>query len=249
MKAISITGATTLKAFMMKTTVVVMSVALLSGIAHARSEKEWTGLYGGLNIGGIFNAAYINSHNLGFTRQNGTCNTNTYFASFFPGIQLGYARQLNNKVVLSIEGDLTDNFNNQGKAACSCETNPNVSDKFIVKNQQQGSVRGRIGYELNNHLLPFFMVGGSLANLGVSYRDEGGDSYATNKLAPGWLIGAGLEWHFAHDWSVRAEYFYADYNNALSMGIPRTYGLSDPNGNARVNLDANNIRAVINYWF
>lgn len=91
------------------------------------------------------------------------------------------------------------------------------------------------------------MAGGSLANLGVSYADEGGDYYSKNSTQPGWLVGAGLEWRFKNAWSVRAEYYYTAYNS-FDMSIPVTYGLADPNGNARVKINDNNIRVAINYW-
>jgi opacity protein-like surface antigen len=150
---------------------------------------------------------------------------------------------------LGVEADYTNNFNKQGNAACTCDVNPDVSDKFAVMNRQQGSLRGRIGYALNHHLLPFVMAGGSVASLGTNYRDEGGDYYSRNGARAGWLVGAGLEWRFAQSWSIRGEYYYNAYNNALKMRIPLTYGLNDPNGKARVSFDANNIRAAINYWF
>jgi len=234
---------------MMKRTLVVVSLVCLTGIAHAKNVNSWTGVYGGLNAGGIFNTAYIKSNNLGFTRPDGTCDTNANFASFFPGVQLGYARQFNNRVVLGLEADYTNNVNKQGNANCTCDVTPTVSDKFVVKNQQQGSLRGRIGYAFNNHWLPFVTAGGSVAGLGVNYRDEGGDYYSMNGARAGWLVGAGVEWRFAQSWSIRTEYYYIAYNNALKMGIPVTYGLNDPNGKARVNLNANNVRAAINYWF
>lgn len=220
-----------------------------TGMANASEiKRDLTGIYGGLNIGGIFNTVYLKSNHLGFTRPDEACNTNSHFSSVYPGLQLGYVRQLNSKLVLGVEADYTNNLTKQSNMNCMCDINPDVSDTFIIKNQQQGSLRGRFGYA-HNHLLPFFMAGGSLANITLNYHNEDGDYYSKNTTTPGWLVGAGLEWQLAHAWSIRAEYFYAAYNNALNMKIPDIYGLFDPNGGARVNLNANNIRAAINHWF
>ena len=83
----------------------------------------------------------------------------------------------------------------------------------------------------------------------MNYRNEGGDYYSQNTAHTGWLVGSGLEWRVGQSWSIRAEYYYDVYNNALNMNIPVIYGLYDPNGKARASLDANNVRAAINYWF
>lgn len=125
MSSISITGDNTLRVLMMKSTMAIMSLAFLSGIAHAASTtKNWTGLYGGVNAGGIYNTAYLDANNLGFTRANGTCDTSTHFSSFFPGVQIGYSRQFNTKVVVGVEGDFTYNSNQQVNTACTCDVTP-----------------------------------------------------------------------------------------------------------------------------
>lgn len=226
----------------------IISLLFLTTPAQAKSETNWTGSYAGLNLGAIFNNANVNANHPGLTNPNGTCNKNANFSSIYPGLQIGYTRQLSSKMVWGIEADYTNNVNKQDNANCTCDVNPGVSDKFTIKNQQQGSIRSRLGYSLENHLLPFFMAGGSLANTGMTYRNEGGDHYSKNTTTPAWLVGAGLEWQFAQAWSIRTEYFYGAYNN-VNMQIPRIYGLSDLTAQARVNLNANNIRAAINYWF
>lgn len=239
---------------------IIMSLTFLSDITHAQNSpiigvesnktilsNNWTGFYGGLNIGGIFNDADIHANNLGFVNPDGICDTSSDFSSFFPGLQLGYASQLNSKVVLGVEGDFTYNANQSGKTDCPCNVTPRVSDRFTIKNRLQGSLRGRVGYALDNHLLPFFTAGGSFADLGLTYNNEANDFYSKNSTQAGWLVGTGLEWSFSHKWSIRAEYYYVSYSK-LNMNIPNIYGLSDPNGGAHANLSANNIRFAINYW-
>ncbi len=239
-----------MKIFKIKKAILVLGFSVVwASTGHAKNDNDWTGLYGGLNAGGIFNTVYLDANSLGFTSPKGAYNVESNFSSFFSGLQLGYAYQLQSRIVLGVEADYTYHFHKQGVANCTCESNSSVSDKFVIQNPQQGSLRGRIGYAFNANLLPYVTAGGSVADLGVNYRNEGGDYYSKNSAVSGWLVGTGLEWQFAPSWSIRTEYFYVSYPNALNMQIPSIYGLSDAEGAAHVNLNANNIRAAVNYWF
>lgn len=245
-----------LKTKLLSTTLI--SFTLLSSITLAQNIKteiqansiqnEWTGLYGGFNFGGIFNDVDLKSQHLGLIDPTDTCNIDSNFSSFFPGAQLGYLRQIESNFMLGIEGDFTYNVNQIDKVSCNCPFTPGVSDRYSIKNRLQASIRGRLGYSINSHILSFISVGGSFADLGMTYSNESGDYYSTNASIPGWLVGAGFEWGFFHTWSIRAEYYYVDYNN-INMSIPNIYGLYDPNGNAYANISSNNVRLVINHWF
>ena len=238
-----------------------MALTFLSGLAIAQNVKaevhqlsstqnqyDWTGFYGGLNIGGVFNDTDLNSNHFGLTDPSGVFNANSNFSSFFPGVQLGYLRQLESNIVLGVEGDVTYNVHQTGKVSCNCPVTPSVSDHYAIKNRLQGAIRGRLGYLVKPQIIPFLSAGGSFADLGIAYNNEGDDFYSKNITQSGWLVGGGLEWGFAHNWSVRAEYYYIDYSG-MNMKIPNIYGLNDPNGNAHVNLHTNNARFAINYWF
>jgi outer membrane immunogenic protein len=78
-----------------------------------------------------------------------------------------------------------------------------------------GTVRGRLGFAANNLLV--YITGGFafgdtdhsvttsfLATGGGVFTATGGDTRA------GWTFGGGLEWGFAPNWSVKAEYLYYD---------------------------------------
>jgi len=74
------------------------------------------------------------------------------------------------------------------------------------KTDAMGTVRGRIGYAVNNVL--FYGTGGyawidnkiTLSALGVAVSDS--------KFHSGWTVGAGVEAFFAPQWSVKGEYLY-----------------------------------------
>lgn len=235
---------------------VVMAISLF-GVVYAEASPDdssvnnWKGFYAGINGGFFLNEVQLTSQQLGFTSPNETCNTHSDFSTFFPGLQLGYMYQFTTGLVSGIETNVTFNTHQKDTLGCRCPDNPNVSDRFSFKNQRQSSIKGRIGHVWNWHktrFLPYLTAGASFANVGLTYTNEGGDYYSTTTRQAGSLLGVGIEWAFANNWSVRTEYSYVDYERTLKLNIPSVYGLIDPNGNARVNLSSNTVLVAVNYW-
>lgn len=224
----------------------------LVGAAHANAPSySWTGLYAGVNEGFIFNHAKLRSHHLGFTRPGETCNTHSEVSTYFPGIQLGYLHEFANQLVSGLEMNATFNTRQTMPLDCNCPINPDVSDRFSFRNQMQSTIKGRVGHALNWHenlLLPYITAGASLVHVGLTYKNEGSDYYAKKTSHVGSLIGAGIEWAFSKQWSLRAEYSYTDYGNTIKLQLPSLYDLVDPNGHARVHLSSNTVVVGINYW-
>jgi len=227
---------------------VVIAIGMV-GIVYA--DNSWTGFYAGVNAGLAFNHARLTSQQLGFTNPGENCNTSSDVSTFFPGMQFGFMHQSPNDLVSGIEANIAVNTNQKNTLKCNCPENPDVSDRFSFRNQMQNSVKGRVGRAMNwnnNILLPYLTAGASFANVGLTYKNEGGDYYSDKATQAGWLIGAGIEWAFRQNWSLRAEYYYADYGNTIKLNIPSVYGLVDTNGHAHVDLSSNNVIVAINYW-
>jgi opacity protein-like surface antigen len=79
-------------------------------------------------------------------------------------------------------------------------------------------------------------------------------SYSTSTAQAGWVLGGGLEYGILDNLSVRTEYLYTDYGNALNMNMPSLdsspSGIPpDFNGAAHVNMSTNVLRAAVNYRF
>ena len=228
---------------------VILAMSLLE-IAYADTNR-WTGFYAGANTGIIFNDAQLRSQHLGFTNPSDTCNTCENFSTFTAGMQFGYLYQFSNQIVSGVEASIGFNANQQRALSCTSHFNANVYDRFSFKNQMQGSLKGRAGRALNwnnNIFLPYLTAGASLIDAGLTYQNEGSDYYSQHNTHTGWLIGAGVEWAFMQNWSLRAEYYYLDDGSVVSLNIPTVYGLFDPNGHAHVNLSSNNIVVAVNYW-
>lgn len=238
---------------MKKFSIIVKSVVITMSMVNLTyaNTNTWTGFYAGVEAGLAFNNAELESQQLGFTSPSETCNTSSNYSSFFPGVHLGYMYQFPNDVVSSIEANATINTHQTEKLSCHSQFNPDVYDRFTFRNQMQTSIKARIGHLLDGNksaFLPYLTAGASFANLGLTYENEGGDYYSSTTTQLGWLIGGGVEWAFMEHWSLRAEYYYVDYGNAINLNIPSVYGLEDPNGNGHVDLSSNNVVVAINYW-
>ena len=75
----------------------------------------------------------------------------------------------------------------------------------------QGSIRARAGVALDRALI-YVTGGGAFASFTNTYSSFLGYNSIGKSLA-GWTPGAGLEFAVTNNWSIRAEYRYADYGS------------------------------------
>jgi outer membrane immunogenic protein len=112
-----------------------------------------------------------------------------------------------------------------------------VSTTLSSKTDAMGTVRGRIGYAVNNVL--FYGTGGyawidnklSISALGVTVSDS--------KWHSGWTVGAGVEAFFAPQWSVKGEYLFR------SLGGETYFSGALPTGT----LEFHTVQVGVNYHF
>jgi high affinity Mn2+ porin len=151
------------------------------------------------------------------------------------GYQIGYNRQLSNRVVLSIEADAS--FPSPVDVPALTPAPFNTTLDYV------GTVRGRIGYAFGT-LLPYVTGGAAWGQGHVNFNDGAGNSIllrAQNQL--GWTAGAGVEFAVSGNWTAKLEYNYIDFAR-------RTYDLSDA-GLPSVNVDPNIhlVKLGLNYRF
>ena len=141
---------------------------------------RWAGPYLGGNIGWDWGSVDNNP-----TKPSG----------FVGGAQAGYNWQ-NGPWVFGIEGDI------QGTGA---------SDTFApwkFSNPWFGTVRGRVGYALNNIL--FYGTGG------LAFGELTGQTFGLSEshTNAGWTLGLGAEVGLARNWSAKVEYLFVDLNDS-----------------------------------
>jgi outer membrane immunogenic protein len=192
---------------------------------------NWTGWYVGLNGGGAWGdrtgdlVAFDPIAALAVTAGGSPRHLGANHSGGFGGAQVGYNWQTTN-IVFGIETDIhgasigdtsTLTFPGGGGILPSVSTGRDRIDWF-------GTFRGRIGFAANNVL--FYGTGG-LAYGGVR-------STLTNVFTPsaagnvfgsvsdtrvGWAAGAGVEWGFAPNWTVKGEYLHIDLGSNNVTGF------------------------------
>ena len=184
----------------------------------------WTGFYVGGQLGGAWTRDSIAT--LG-TVAAGTING----SSLIGGVHAGYNQQFGS-IVLGLEAD--GELANASKTAIIGTTQ---TDRL----QGQGSIRGRLGYAIDNALI--YGTGGlAIANFRTAYPVSGLTASSTRT---GWTLGAGIEYALTRNWTARVEYRYADFGNATDVGAP----LGGAVTSARHSLTEQAVRVGVSYKF
>ena len=197
-------------------------------------------------------------------------------AGFIGGGQIGYNYTPSPNWLLGLETDIQGIASANSTATASGAAIPPdfpfetiTSSSVATKSTTYlGTVRGRIGYEFMPTLLVY--ATGGLAYGGVKSSSSinqaaldligaepgaYGASGSYSSTRTGWVVGGGLEWMFAPNWSVKAEYLHYDLgraNYALSPlafygGFPSPVYAAQPFASTRFN--GNIARLGVNYHF
>jgi len=141
---------------------------------------SWAGPYLGGNIGYAWGSVDNNG-----ARPSG----------FSVGVQGGYNWQ-SGPVVFGLEADIHASGANDTFAA------------WKFSNPWFGTVRGRVGYALNNVL--FYGTGG----LAFGELRAQALGLSESHASAGWTVGAGAEMALAQNWTAKIEYLYVDLSDS-----------------------------------
>ncbi|MBV8849056.1 MAG: porin family protein [Methylobacteriaceae bacterium] len=211
----------------------------------------WTGFYVGVNAGGAFRANNDNGFNnaafFGGASPFATANVNNS-ARFIGGGQVGVNYQIN-QFVVGVEGD--------GQALVGSNNNNNTFG-FVGNGSTTsflGTVRGRAGLAFDRVLV--YGTGGVAFGGGnnnwpntIIGNIGGAPTFFTanngNNTRVGYAVGAGAEYAFTPNWSVKVEYLFADLgrNNRTYLAPGGLAGFSVNNREQE-----HIVRAGLNYRF
>ncbi len=164
------------------------------------------------------------------------------WGGWYAGLNLGYEW---GKVTNSagnpngLLGGLQGGYNWQsGQFVLGAETDLQITgadDTFApykFSNPWFGTLRGRVGYAMNNILF--------YGTLGLAYGELKGEllTLSETKTQVGWAGGAGMEVGMTPNWSVKAEYLYMDLSSRAYSITGTTNGFT-----------ANMLRVGVNYHF
>jgi outer membrane immunogenic protein len=193
---------------------------------------SWTGCYIGAQAGGLWGSS---DHSF----SNGAPSDDSHPSGFLVGGHLGCDYQ-RNTFVIGAEGDLEfasitgtySNFTGITSAGSS-----NIGP--------EGSIRGRLGVVVWDRSLLYATGGWAFAD----YVLGGGPAPAPpccgfSSSPNGWTVGAGWEYMFAPNYSVRVEYRYTDYGTSTGPLSP-----TFPTVSMSVRNTTNTVRVGLSYKF
>lgn len=200
----------------------------------AKTVYDWTGFY----VGGHFgygDASFGPGTNL-LPLQGGLLPHSA--TGFSGGYQLGYNRQLANRVMLGIEADATFTGPTDGPALAHSLASFHTTIDYV------GTVRGRIGYAFDR-FMPYVTGGVAWGHTHINVNDGDGVTslFPVGHYQAGWTAGLGLEYAVSGNWTAKAEYDYVDLSR-------KTYdlsgfGLGSVNVDPRIHL----FKLGLNYQF
>ncbi|MDO8980521.1 MAG: porin family protein [Afipia sp.] len=140
-----------------------------------------------------------------------------------------------------------------------------AGDSFVaatsVSSDVLATLRGRLGYLISPNLLGYATGGLAIGRVKTanSFADSHTDGNPVGaggfgertETKVGWTVGAGLEYAFAQNWSVRAEYMYLDLgSSSVNTLITNAAHASERTPfNTSVDLTAHLVRAGVSYKF
>jgi outer membrane immunogenic protein len=173
---------------------------------------DWSGGYVGVNIGGAWSSHSVTEYDAsGFAFSN----TSYKDSGIIGGGQGGYNWLVYPNWLVGLEADLSGSGISTDVSGCSatgCATSHVKAESFLT-------VRGRVGYAVNNWL--FYGTGG------WAWVDSSVERVITASTAPGlvgasttsagwnsgWVAGAGVEWAFAQRWTAKVEYLHIELSD------------------------------------
>src|SRR5580704_207013 len=169
---------------------------------------DWTGIYGGINGGGVLNDVVTNTTTTALLNAG----TQTKLSPFavVGGAQAGFNIEFA-PFVIGAEGTFT--WSDISGTQVTPSLQPTISENSVSTPQWYATVTGRAGFAANDFL--FYAKGGA-AWMGVHYTQNiaaGGVQSAQTIVGTrtGFTVGGGVEWGLTESLSARLEYDFLDF--------------------------------------
>jgi high affinity Mn2+ porin len=199
--------------------------------AAAQAVYDWTGFYVGGHFG--YGGGSLGPDTNALPEQGLFLPHSV--TGLIGGYQVGYNRELANRVVLGVEADASFTSPLDPSAFARLPPAPfNTTLDYI------GTVRGRIGYAFGVWM-PYVTGGFAWGHTHAEIND--GSGAVIGHYQPGWTAGLGLEFAVSGNWSAKLEYDHVDLSGqAYDLS---GFGLPTVNVTPRIDL----AKVGLNYHF
>jgi high affinity Mn2+ porin len=215
-------------------------------VGYATGYSKWAATEAGMAVPTLAGSIFFYEPYNGF---NGV-------GSYFAGLQTGYNQMFGQHILLGGEVDVSFPSSIVGVVPSNFGGSQTVSSPLVgqVKYSDtvayMGTVRGRLGYVLDNQWL-LYGTGGfacaydklqrtQIAGMPFGGTANTGDVQNAFLWRLGWTIGAGIEVPVAPNWTAKLEYQYASFGNG-SVNFPAGAQRFDSN------LTTQSVRVGMNY--
>jgi outer membrane immunogenic protein len=165
----------------------------------APPKHNWTGLYGGVNLG----------YGLAGISDNTPLAVSTIMHGVVGGVQIGYNYQTGSWV-WGLEADIQAS----DQSTSYTQTFPIVGNVTAgQKIPYFGTVRGRLGYAFDCGCVMAYVTGGVAYGAYNPYATALGVTVSTTYTNAAATGGAGVEWMVSDHWSAKLEALYIDTGN------------------------------------
>jgi outer membrane immunogenic protein len=224
---------------------------------------NWTGLYIGGDVGGLWTSNTANWNPLPTPFDFGTFGTSgsNGGSSLVGGLHAGYDWQFASTWVAGIEGDWSWT---RAKGSSSGPWNfdpppgatPNAFTNMSSTLDWMASIRPRLGYLVLPNLLAYGTGGAAWGKFDYAANNSNGPvpvPYITNaafsNTTSGYVVGGGLEWAMTNNWLLRGEYLFYRFNNGPSVIAPAVNYPANPSGYTWSGTNVSVARVGLSYKF
>ncbi len=209
----------------------------------AAAPFNWGGFYVGANGGYGFGSSSWSAPPVtlaGFIIAPAVATGSFNARGFLAGGTLGLNLQASAFVFgVEADGDWTNLNGSSSNAYCSSNTPAGATCE--TKSVIFGTLRARFGYAFDR-VLVYGTGGVAGGNVQAGFNPPATFDEAANF---GWIVGAGVEFAFADNWTAKVEYLYTDLGN-MTCSSTANCGPSAP---VTVSLNENIVRAGVNFKF
>jgi outer membrane immunogenic protein len=213
--------------------------------APVTTAFNWTGFYAGVDGGAVFDSSPATVIAAGEGLQQTGVHSWAAYPYYLPGTavmnasgfagggHVGWNYQFSNfsRIVAGIETDALVFAGNGGHTSTFVTPGLNPSVAQIGRAMPwAGSARARIGFLITPTLLVYGTGGAAFGAANVNEYAYGSALAATQvpgaagRIYGGWAWGGGVEWAFANNWTVRAEYLNANLGTHTASFPGFAYG-------------------------
>lgn len=193
---------------MRKTILAAVSFLAIGGVPFAVEASPsvpqgWSGFYAGAHVGG----AWLDGDMTAYTPYNGYTGFSVADLSdsgVAGGLQLGYNYQMGNVVFgITVDGSLM----NLNKSS----TNDAPSTPFWRKLDWTATLAPRLGYSFDDAMV-YGKAGLALGGFTVGHN-QNGTNIESSSTGTGYVLGAGVEYALAPNWTMDLEYNYMNFGS------------------------------------